>query len=82
MKIKQILFFLLLLITFWSCKNESNPTKSENIKSVSSFFPKEKAKILIVGTFHFDYPNLDANKIKDKYKIDVLKEPKKSELIE
>lgn len=82
MKIKQILFFLLLFITFWSCKNESNQTKSENIKSASSFFPKEKTKILIVGTFHFDYPNLDANKIKDKDKIDVLKEPKKSELTE
>lgn len=80
MRIKQIIFFVIIFITFWSCKNESNKTKSENIKSASSFFPKERAKILVVGTFHFDYPNLDANKIADKDRIDVLKEPRKSEL--
>lgn len=47
---------------------------------VSSFFPKDKAKVLVVGTFHFDYPNLDANKIESEDKIDVLAEPKKSEV--
>ncbi|HEV8538748.1 MAG TPA: DUF5694 domain-containing protein [Bacteroidota bacterium] len=54
----------------------------ESIKSPSSFFPKEKVKVLVVGTFHFHYPNLDVNKIEDKDKIDVLIEPKRSEVTE
>jgi hypothetical protein len=56
--------------------------KNEDVKSPSSFFPKEKAKVLVVGTFHFDYPNLDVHKIVDNDKIDVLKEPQKSEITE
>ncbi len=50
------------------------------IKSPSSYFPKEKAKVLVLGMFHLDYPNMDIFKITDKDKIDVLQEPKKSEL--
>jgi hypothetical protein len=38
----------------------------------SDFFPNPKTKVLVVGTFHFDYPNLDAHKVEDKDKIDVL----------
>lgn len=52
------------------------------IKSASSFFPKDKAQVLIVGTFHFDYPGLDGHKTSDDNKIDVLQEPKKSEVTE
>ncbi|MFN8344265.1 MAG: DUF5694 domain-containing protein [Spirosomataceae bacterium] len=54
----------------------------EKIKSGYSFFPKERAKVLVVGTFHFHYPGLDAFKSEDKNKIDVLKEPKKTEVTE
>jgi hypothetical protein len=36
----------------------------------------------MVGTFHFDYPNLDVNKIDDQNKVDVLKDPKKAEVTE
>ncbi len=70
---------LITLVTI--CFNTLNlfAQKSE-IKQPSSFFPKEKAQVLVVGTFHFDYPNLDVNKINDGDKIDVLKEPKKSEI--
>ena len=56
--------------------------KDPNIRTANSFFPKEKTKVLLVGTFHFGYPNLDVNKIEDKDKIDVLTEPKKSEVTE
>ncbi|MEA5258771.1 DUF5694 domain-containing protein [Arcicella aquatica] len=72
---------LITLVTI--CFNTLNlfGQKSE-IKQPSSFFPKEKAQVLVVGTFHFDYPNLDVNKINDGDKIDVLKEPKKSEITE
>ena len=47
---------------------------------MSDFFPKEKTKVLVVGTFHMDYPGLDAYKTAEEDKIDVLKEPKKSEV--
>lgn len=69
-----ILFSLQTLIVFGQTKNE--------IKPPSAFFPKEKVKVLVVGTFHFDYPNLDVNKTEDNDKIDVLTEPKKSEVTE
>ncbi len=49
---------------------------------MSSYFPGERAKVLVVGTFHFDYPGLDAMKEAEEDKIDVLKEPKKSEVTE
>ncbi len=54
--------------------------QSKSLRTPSSFFPKNKAKILVVGTFHMDYPNLDVIKVTDEDKIDVLIEPKKSEL--
>src|SRR5258708_1123809 len=52
------------------------------IKSPSSFFPSAKMKVLVVGTFHLHYTKLDVNKIENKDKIDVLNEPKKSEVTE
>jgi hypothetical protein len=56
--------------------------KNDEIKNSSTFFPKEKTQVLVVGTFHFDYPGLDVIKTEDKDKIDVLTEPKKSEITE
>lgn len=52
------------------------------IKSPSSFFPEAKAEVLIVGAFHFHYPNLDVHKTEEKDQVDVLKEPKKTEVTE
>lgn len=57
-------------------------SQNDKMKPASSFFPKEKTKVLVVGTFHLDYPGLDAHKTGDNDKIDVLKEPKKSEITE
>jgi len=54
--------------------------RNEIIRNPSSFFPKEKTQVLVVGTFHMDYPNLDAIKITDEDKIDVLTEPKKNRI--
>lgn len=56
--------------------------QQQTIKSPSSHFPKDRAKVLVVGMFHLDYPNMDVFKITDKDKIDVLTEPKKSEVTE
>ena len=87
-------FFLLsaLAVTLISCQNNnktevitdkiSEENKNIQIKNASDFFPTEKTKVLVVGTFHMNYPGLDDHKTTDSDKIDVLKEPKKSELTE
>lgn len=85
------LLFLGSLVLLFSCSEKHSSEKkiekfededSTQIKSVSSFFPKEKTKVLVVGTFHFDYPGLDDHKTKDENKIDVLLEPKKTQVTE
>lgn len=72
---------ILLILTFLSTLCVFGQSK-EDRPSPSSFFPKERAKVMIAGTFHFDYPNLDVSKTLDKDKVDVLTEPKKSEVTE
>lgn len=41
-------------------------------KKPSDYFKNPKTKVLVVGSFHFDYPNLDAHKINKEDQIDVL----------
>jgi len=54
--------------------------KKAEIISPSSFFPKERAKVLFVGSFHFDYPGLDAHVTANSDKVDVLSEARKKEV--
>lgn len=77
---KLFKLFLFVAILFLACNNQNND--QQIFKPVSEYFPNEKTKVLVVGTFHFDYPGLDAHKTSDEDKIDVLKEPKKSEVTE
>jgi Family of unknown function (DUF5694) len=77
MKPLNLITTIILIINTFSLFGQKS-----KIKQPSSFFPSERAKVLMVGTFHFDYPNLDVNKVNDADKIDVLKEPKKSEVTE
>lgn len=46
------------------------------------FFQNEKTKILVVGTFHFDYPNLDAVQVAKDEEIDVLSPQTSKEVTE
>ncbi|AZA52469.1 DUF5694 domain-containing protein [Chryseobacterium sp. G0201] len=41
-------------------------------KKPSEYFNNPKTKVLIVGSFHFDYPNLDAHKTEKSDQVDVL----------
>lgn len=83
-------YFTLLLVALllYSCtpkeneKNEDKKKENTKIKPASAYFPAEKVQVLIVGTFHFDYPGLDSFKTLPEDKIDVLKEPKKTEVTE
>lgn len=61
---------------------EPKKEKQTTYKKPSDFFPEERAKVLVVGTFHFDYPGLDEHKTDESDQIDVLKEPKSTELSE
>lgn len=78
MKNKLLLLCLLIIA---SC-NKQEAKKKVLTKSPSSFFPTDRPQVLVVGTFHFNYPGLDANKTIEDDKIDVLVEPKKSEVTE
>jgi len=75
-------FKLFLIVSVLSFSCTSNQKKEQLLKPMSEYFPKEKAKVLVVGTFHMDYPGLDAFKTSEEDKIDVLVEPKKSEVTE
>ncbi|MCX8534424.1 DUF5694 domain-containing protein [Chryseobacterium luquanense] len=44
-------------------------------KKPSEYFPDPKTKVMVVGSFHFEYPNLDAHKTSKSDQVDVL-EPK------
>lgn len=90
---KPLSILLAIAITCISCQNKqekaevsstkiSEQNKSESFKNPSEFFLKQKTKVLVVGTFHMDYPGFDDHKTTDNDKIDVLKEPKKSEITE
>ncbi|MEL6810809.1 MAG: DUF5694 domain-containing protein [Bacteroidota bacterium] len=81
---------LLLLIVLLGCtpkkgeelSSETNPLSDIPLKAPSEFFPTKKIPVLVVGTFHFNYPGLDDHKTTPEHQIDVLKEPKKSEVTE
>jgi len=73
---------LIVLILFFISCNKQDAIKNSILQTPSSYFPNEKIKVLVVGTFHFDYPGLDVQKAKEEDKIDVLTEPKKSEVTE
>ncbi|WP_299242178.1 DUF5694 domain-containing protein [uncultured Aquimarina sp.] len=82
-------YSLLLLVSigvgFFTTKITAQEISKENegiLKPYASYYPKQKTKVLVVGTFHFSYPGLDYTKTNEDDKIDVLKEPKKSEVEE
>jgi hypothetical protein len=73
------LLFLACLILFVACAEQK---QESTLKQVSDFYPKEKTQVLVVGTFHFNYPGADYYKSSEENKVDVLKEPKKTEVAE
>ena len=74
--------YILLIITLTIYVSCNDKNAKPTLKQPSEYFPKEKTQVLVVGTFHFGYPGLDYNKTPEEDQIDVLKEPKKSEVTE
>ena len=82
------LYIALLSLALLGCEEKQVSTKGKaatnseekQLKTPGSFFPDQKTKVLVVGTFHFNYPGLDDHKVTPENQVDVLKEPKKSEV--
>lgn len=51
-------------------------------KKPSEYFTNPKTKVLVIGTFHLDYPNQDAHKTQKKDQIDVLEPKRAAEITE
>ncbi|MBZ9731009.1 DUF5694 domain-containing protein [Salegentibacter sp. JZCK2] len=75
MEIKHSLI-LILLIPFL--------TYSQEVKfpSPSEYFTEPESEVLVLGTIHFNYPNLDAIKTSKEDQLDVLSEKKQQEITE
>ena len=57
----------------------------QKMKSFWDFMPsngKNRAEVLLVGSFHFGYPGQDAHKTSEEDKIDILSEEKQKEVQE
>ncbi len=86
---KSLFNFLFILLAL-SCNSEveeksypasdTEANNSINLPPVSSYFPEDKTQVLVVGVFHFNYPGLDEYKTSEEDQVDVLKEPKRSEM--
>lgn len=77
------------MLTLISCNSQSSVSDASDeintnskLKAASDFFAMEKTKVMVVGTFHFEYPNLDALKVEDKDKVDVLSDSRQKEMHE
>lgn len=77
MKKSVLLFLIVVLLQLTSIHCQTN-----TLKTMADFLPKEKTQVFVMGTFHFNFPGLDEHKTAENDKIDVLKEPKKSEVTE
>ncbi|MEM9078447.1 MAG: DUF5694 domain-containing protein [Bacteroidota bacterium] len=75
---KNRITFLLITFATQLSFGQNTPIR----KTKADFFPQKQTKVLVVGMFHLDYPGLDTHKTTDDNKIDVLKEPKKTEVTE
>ncbi|MEL7120893.1 MAG: DUF5694 domain-containing protein [Bacteroidota bacterium] len=74
---KNIIIIISLLVAVFHLKGQTN-----NFKDPDEFLVKEKRpQVLLVGTFHFAYPNQDAYKIPKDKQIDILS-PQKQEEVE
>ena len=78
MTIRKRLFFIFLFCTTQS-------VIAQNIKYADDFLIPNKdslPRVLLVGTFHFEYYNLDIHKVDKDKQIDILSDQKQKELKE
>lgn len=80
MKNMLAIFLALMAITYLSAQEVPKLTEFDPL----SFMLRDHArpKVLLVGSFHFDYPNLDSHKTEAEDQIDVKSEARRAELRE
>ena len=76
---KKITFTLVLLLSICSCKSQTNGFIDPDEILMKNEIPP---KILLVGSWHFNYPGLDAHKAEEKDKINIYSERRQEELNE
>lgn len=69
----QFLILLIPVLTY---------SQKINFPSPSEYFSESESEVLVLGTIHFDYPNLDAIKTGEEDQLDVLDEKKQREITE
>ncbi|WNJ17748.1 DUF5694 domain-containing protein [Pontibacter sp. G13] len=82
---KQIYLTKLLLVAIFaacSCHAQTTSYDPDTLKSAKDFFDFPKPQVLVMGTFHFNYPGLDAKKTSEEDKVDVLSEQRQLEVRE
>ncbi len=76
---KKIQTLLLVAVVSFSCTNEMQEKKAPELSQENS--ESDKITVLTLGCFHFNFPNLDVEKIEESDQIDVL-DPKYQEEIQ
>jgi hypothetical protein len=86
MQMRKIVFGIMILALWTSCKIQNDKANQENsikqkanqISDPDLFIGKHKAKAMVLGVFHFDNPGLDS--YKPKYAFNILEEKRQGEL--
>ncbi len=79
---------LCTLTLLYRCNSSGSPEQSipakvdKDVTEAAAFFNFPKPKVLLVGTFHFDYPGLDAFEANENDKIDILSDERQSQVAE
>ena len=82
---KNLVFGIIMLALFSSCKKEAEKVIQENEKSEvinpisepNPFIGKNKTKAMVLGVFHFDNPGLDS--YKEKFAFNILEEKRQKQ---
>ncbi len=81
----KFIVYIFLFFSLW-CSEEKDSEKKEDSKAIEDphspdeFIGKHKAKVTVLGTFHFDNPGLDS--YKHQFPFDILSDKRQKELNE
>lgn len=78
---KNLFLFIATVFCFANCPLQA---QEKQLLSPDDFLigDERRPEVLLVGTFHFGYPNLDAHKVAKEDQVDILSEEKQKEVVE
>lgn len=76
MRNSVILFYFLLVGAVTRGQSDSDVL----LKQSDAFLDSAKAEVLLLGVFHFSYPDLDAHTAEDKNKVNILSSQRQNEV--